>query len=206
MDFNKYLEEKTKEYSKVVQDFTECLALYEGEADEQSNKTCLDAYDKALDAVRLWVRLVGQVNMLESKYMESVTLLHLPENDLNISITARAVKFTAIDGQDGRVVHSEIEGYIDGSEEGIATPIGEMGSDMLQKILEIEDNPVMLMYTHLGDLLHCIHNMLSMPLHDELSGDVVLTKELLAEHEIQDVLHVYKMDKVLFNINEFFKR
>lgn len=206
MNFNEYLEEKTKEYSKVVQDFTDVLALYEGEADEQINKACIDAYSKAIDAVRMWVRLVGQLNLLEAKYVESVTVLHLPEDDLNISINARAVVLSNTDGNSGKELHTDIEGYNGGSEETIGTPIGEMGSDMLRKILEIKDNPVVLMYRHLGDLLHCIHNMLSMPLHDGLSGDVILTKELLAEHEIQDVLHVYKMDKVLFNIEDFFKR
>lgn len=205
MQFNDYLEEKTKEYSKVVQDFTEVLALYEGESDEQVNDACVTAYSKALDAVRMWVRLVGQLNLLEAQYMESTTLLHMPEDDITVNISTRVSILSSVNSNGGRKLYTDIEGYNPGREEVIVTPIGEMGSDMLNKILEIKDNPVMLLYKHFGDLLHCIHNILSMPLHDELSGDVILTAELLAEHGINDVLHVYKMDKSLYWVNKFFK-
>lgn len=205
MNFNDFLQEKTKEYSAVVKDFTEVLALYEGEAEEQINDACMEAYYKAVDAVRLWIRLVEQVDLLESNYMESIAVLHLPTDDIRISVSARAILASDVDVDGAKAIVPEIEGYDLGYEELLGTPIGEMGFHTLQKILEIEDNPVKILYLHFQDLLHCIHNMLSMPLHDELPPDTILTEELLAEHGIQDVLEVHKMDKILFNVEDFFK-
>lgn len=203
MDF---FTEQTKELAKPVYDFIGTLAVYEGEADKESDKQCRDAYYKALDAVKIWLRLLELLGMMEAEYMESVTVLHLPEDDIRINVSTRTFAVSGTDGGGEKAFHSEIPGFDPGCRELIATPIGEMGSTTLTYILGVEDNPVKLLYGHLGDILHCIHNILSMPLHDEVPADAILTAELLEEHGIQDVLGVYKMDKILFDIYDFFHR
>jgi len=205
MQFNEFLEEKTKELAKPVEDFIGTLAVYEGEAEEQSDKLCLDAYYKAVDAVRIWLRLVELLDMTEARYMESVAVLHLPDDDITVSVSTRAILDTNQSRGSSKDFNAVIEGFDIGWRDLLVTPIGEMSDVTLKHVLGVADNPVMLLYRHLGDLLHLIHNILSMPLHDQIPANVLLTEELLREHGIQDVLGVYKMDKVLFDIDSFFE-
>ena len=149
--------------------------------------------------------MVELVNMTESKYRESFAVLHLPDDDIENTLIARSIlSSNEVEGEHKRYT-IEVENYVQDYRELIRTPIGELSDMVLEYILGVADNPVMLLYNPLGDLLHGIHNILSMPIHDEVPADVVLTAELLEEHGIQDVIGVYKMDKILFDISDFFE-
>lgn len=243
MKIEKLLAKKTEELAEPVKEFMGTLALYEGEVEPEINKTCLEAYDNALKAVRNWLRVVSALELAVTDYMYSDSELHFPGGNI---VVHSETKVTLLGGILERpnnyefVVDDEESGAMDFLPEDadsfmsadvfidkphgerVDTPIGQLSVGMLRLIMEIEDNPVKMLYLHLGDLLHAIRNMLSLPLHSDTSmveaweklgarckdasESTMLTDVFLKEHGIQDVIGVHKFETLLYDIDKFFER
>lgn len=175
-------------FNKPVKDFTEALTIYEDEGpDTKIDTQAIMAYSRAVTYCKEWIRSLLLTELEQNTtYDTARCVLKLPDKDIEIAVS---VKYSDKD-----------EGFWGTcTPELINTPIGLMDEWTLTHLHEIKDNPIQLFYSHLGALTHHIHNLLT-------DAYPVLNDEILSENNIQDPLHLHKMDTILWNIDEFFDR
>lgn len=222
MKMDGFLAEKTRELAEPVKDFMGTLAIYEGEVEPEINRACEAAYDKALDAVREWLRVVSLLELINTNQPLTESELNVPGSRITVhsESTVSTLK-NVLDKPNNYEFCDDFSNYDKSHGEKADTPIGQVSVELLKYILRVEGNPVKLLYTHLGDLVHGIRNILSLPLHsdtsmvtdwDSIAEDskdavegMLLTDEFLKEHGIQDVIGVHKYESLLFDISKFFE-
>lgn len=222
MKMDGFLAEKTRELAEPVKDFMGTLAIYEGEVEPEINRACEAAYDKALDAVREWLRVVSLLELINTNQLLTESELDVPGGRIVVYSESKVSTLKdVLDKPNNYEFCDDFSNYDKSHGEKADTPIGQVSVELLKYILRVEGNPVKLLYTHLGDLVHGIRNILSLPLHsdtsmvtdwDSIAEDskdavegMLLTDEFLKEHGIQDVIGVHKYESLLFDISKFFE-
>lgn len=221
MKMDGFLAEKTRELAEPVKDFMGTLAIYEGEVEPEINRACEAAYDKALDAVREWLRVVSLLELINTNQLLTESELTVPGSRITVHSESKVSTLKdVLDKPNNYEFCDDFSNYDKSHGEKADTPIGQVSVELLKYILRVEGNPVKLLYTHLGDLVHGIRNILSLPLHsdtsmvtdwDSIAEDskdavegMLLTDEFLKEHNVQDVLDVHKYETLLYDIDKFF--
>lgn len=222
MKMDGFLAEKTRELAEPVKDFMGTLAIYEGEVEPEINRACEAAYDKALDAIREWLRVVSLLELINTNQLLTESELDVPGGRIVVYSESKVSTLKdVLDKPNNYEFCDDFSNYDKSHGEKADTPIGQVSVELLKYILRVEGNPVKLLYTHLGDLVHGIRNILSLPLHsdtsmvkdwDSIAEDskdavegMLLTDEFLKEHGIQDVIGVHKYETLLFDISKFFE-
>ncbi len=181
-----------EETAKTVKKFTDGtnLAVYEGEPDAENNAGLMEGYEKALAATRVWLRAVAAAEILESKEGICVNIqLNMPDRLLEVEVHAEELPF-------------DMGGSIVRGNDLLTTPIGRMDLFAYRTIIEMERNPVRLLFEFFQKLLHQMHLIIA--IHGVDKNDL-LSSQVLDAHHIVDVLEIYKFDSSWYDINRFFE-
>lgn len=191
-----YLKALGEETALIVKELTEGtnLAVYEDTSPNALNDAeVIASYNKAVDACRTWLKavLAAEVVSETEKDISAAVSLLLPDRRLDVTIYTSEFPF-------GGGINADIE-------EKIHTPIGTMSLFVYRMLVDIPDNPVRELYGFFEDLLHQLHNIIIMPNHRD-GDDDMLSMDMLEEEGIIDVLGVYKVDSLFYNIRDFFDK
>lgn len=175
-------------FTKPVKDFTEALTVYEDEQpDTKIDTQAVMSYCRAKVSCEEWLRSLLLTELEQNTAYDSAScILRLPNEDLEITVSVKSST------RDESVWGTR-------TPELINTPIGMLDEWIMTHLHEIKDNPIKLLYSHLRVLDHHIHNLL-------LKTEPILNDEILDEANIQDPLHIHKMDSILWDIDSFFDR
>lgn len=180
--------DNAEEYAdQVRKGFCEELTIYEAnEQDHSLDMAATYAYREAIDICGKWLREVLLEELAMHPEYDTVRCsLNLPAGDLEMEVGVKVCGASA-GGMRPQIMQ---------------TPIGDMSDVVLRTILMNEDNPVTVLFKHLGVLSHHIHNLLAMRGQE----DTIITQDILMANGIQDTLMIHEMDGILYNIDEFFK-
>lgn len=191
-----YLKALGEETALIVRGLTDGtnLAVYEDNMPNMKNDAeLLVSYNKAVDACRTWLKAVLAAELVSEteKDISAAVSLLLPDRRLDVTIYTSEFPF-------GGGINADIE-------EKIHTPIGTMSLLVYRMLVDIPDNPVRELYGFFEDLLHQLHNIIIMPNHRD-GDDDMLSMDMLEEEGIIDVLGVYKVDSLFYNIRDFFDK
>lgn len=177
-----------KEYADQVRDgFCHELMIYEAEEQDSSlDLAASHAYHEAIDVCCKWLReVLLEELVLHPEYQSVSCRLSLPSGDCELEV---GVKASGV--------------FVGGiTPQVIFTPIGAMSDVVLRTILMNEDNPVTVMFRHLGVLSNHLHNLLAM----RGLTETIITQDVLIAQGIHDTIMVHEMDGILYNIDGFFK-
>lgn len=191
-NLKKYLADKAEEYCKVVADFTHELAVYEDvEAKVAIDDKVWETYDKALDAVEEWLKLVLHAELMDSHdTISAVSVnLRLPSREICVSIAEDSANIP-LGCNYGTYYEPEV----------LETPIGTMDYYTYRCLLDLPQNPVRMLYEHLNLCDRNLHNILTMYDMDEK----VLCSDILEGCGVQDPLRIHAMDSLLNGVDHFF--
>lgn len=187
-----YLMDKAEEYAKPVRDFIDNnRPVYKGSVMDYNDEKCLVDYEEAVSACREWLRCVQGVLCLENEaYIRSqYVALELPDRLVEVEVCNGNSAFACRD-----IFSKELE--------VVKTPIGTMNYLTYCLLLTIKDNPVQLLYRHLGKLRKSLHALLTLERHCG-SDCIIVGDDLLDENGIVDLLRVHDMDVMLSHVEEF---
>lgn len=184
-----HLENASKYAEQVRKGFCKELIVYE--ADRPDNTLDLkasDCYHETVDLCCRWMRQASLgILLMNPEYQSLRCTLRLPSGDSEIEVGVKASDESA-----GGIFIPQV----------VFTPIGAMSDAVLRTLLAIEDNPITVMYRHLGVLSNHLHNLLAM----RGQSEAILTQDILMANGIQDPIMVHEMDGILYNIDDFFDR
>lgn len=192
-----YVVKKGIELNQPVQDFIDNhLTVYEGEPELDSDAQTHRDFEKAVEACCRWVRTVLCLDIVGSKVSSKQrAVLQLPDKRLNICV--EDVPSDVFDGGTALLWSSDAPAYV---QELVQTPIGDISYSLYRAIIDAPVNPIRTLYLYFHLLLRNIHTILSLREDDDF-----ITKSLLEDENIVDVLGVYRLDGVLSNIDDFLK-
>lgn len=176
----------------TVREFTDgtSLAVYEGKTDERNDAKLRESYEKALDAVKVWLRAVLAAEVSDSRADISVEAqLLLPDRTLEVGLYPSEPPFYGS-------AHTP-------QREMLHTPIGRIDHFTYRAIIAHPENPVQVLYRFFQNLIHQIHNIAVMPLHCDGQDDL-LNKCMVADEGIVDVLGIYQYDALWYAVEDFF--
>lgn len=179
------------ETASTVREFTDgmSLAVYEGRADERNDAKLREGYEKAVEAVRVWLRAVLAAEIIDSRADISVEAqLLLPDRMLEVGVRTSEPPFC--------------RGISDQHKEMLITPIGRVSYFTYRAIIENSENPVRVLFESFQKLLHQMHSMAAA---HGAGKDCLLSGQALAANNIVDVLGVYKFDSSWHDVNKFFE-
>ena len=138
----------------------------------------------AVRAVEKWLRAVGLCSLLENRSKTSELIsLTMPADELNVGMS--------MDGVYGD--------YFGDLRNDVHTPIGSMSPYVCEAIVNVEENPVLLLYQFFDEQIRKERRMIV-----EKGGNVsILSSSILEEYGIVDVLGVYRLDSLMEGINKF---
>lgn len=113
--------------SDVEEFIKKAMPIYQGMANEQRDKRCMELYLKALDEVKSWLSWVIHRDMEVNYYMSVYVKLNLPLGGIYLKVGHRE--------DDHSYLHS---------------PIGDMDYVTYLAIVRESDNPVILLYKYLS--------------------------------------------------------
>jgi len=209
-----YLLDESKELLLGVSIFEDFLskndvAVYVGDYNYTMHPDLIDRYLFVVRDIKNWCGVLISLDMLENKRDSASAVIYLPNQNLEVRRTSKSTKTIPVGGK--RVVYDEdvldsiarqyrdiphFERYM---EKPVKTPVGIMSAYMLEQLLGVV-NPITKTYEIFTTLNQKIHDLLS---EQGVSEDVILTRELLAEHKVVDVLGVHQFDKMYPVIQKF---
>lgn len=184
-----YVAEQTKWYTRPVLDFTNEVAVDIGDAKEDVLifGTAKLAYRDAVEAVEGWLRVIESAIILSSPRVKRLHCKLVLPNDEWLEVNTNI----------------ECNQDDDSEDDILYTPIGTMSISMYRAIMEIPNNPVQRFYMHLQDCIHTIYEKIEIA--HEGSSVSILSDYEIRRSCIVDALGVYKLDSLLYGVDEFFK-
>lgn len=185
-----FLRKEADALNQPVKDFMECQVVYQIKSADDKELIDYDRkapkFQKVVNAVEKWLRAVALCSLLEddSKTSETISLT-MPEED---SLDVRA----SMDRAFGDCFSSL-------KDDNIYTPIGSMRAYVCEAIVNVEENPVLLLYQFFDEQIKMEHRLIA-----EKGGNVpILSGSILNEYGIVDLLGIYKLDTLMEGINRF---
>ena len=194
-----YLEMKAAEYAEPVRKLmTEDIVFFGADSNTVITTSALVIYNEAEEAIMRWLSSVLEMSMSESQsHKEVMVVLHFPCSDMKVVVKGKDwTKDRVFEAEGNSCCEDVCQGYQE-KEDYLRTPIGEMNMFTYEAVMQIKDNPVKLLYLHFSSLLAKMHKC--------RGCESVLNKKCLEDSNVKDNYHIYKMDLLLRDINDFFQ-
>lgn len=180
--------QETAKLAEPVRDFIDnYVPIYDTGADEVNDFHCLEAYQKATEALDKWMSLVTKIDAIEYNENQVYAALELPDG---------VHEYTGEVAVSGVLCNNNFMQIL-------RTPIGSMNYFVYRCIVDIPDNPVMLFYKAMQEQIHRVHVLIT--LAPEGYNDDLITKAILDVCGIHDPLDICRLDSCLAHIDEFFE-